>query len=618
MQGETFLTRFGSTHSLFRSDTMQSLRSTNKKDEARDADDVNSRPSGVGRLRAISRVTWGSVARGLRSLAKDQAAAGLKSEFQQKLRVNSDVVVAILELAIVLLSCVQLELSSRSPRWRENRMCERLHDCDDFHDEGSFMVVDAVRLGIAALAIVRLWVRIRFLRNQCLVQSKQYPVTRLCVLELLALVLFPYPRLEKILSREQADLMVLLSVIVGVRTICWRQILYLPYPIRQKEKVASFSGNLEFSYREFVFKKVVDDRPLRKIITTCAILLTLTTFLVRAIETINGTCTLHAATDAATGESHHHVACRSLSWSDAVWLVATSFVMIGFGDIILTSTASRLAMVASSCVMRCVVAMLTSVIIKTFNFSSMEARVHTFLFRMDLLDKKDLTAVLALQATFRWTKSYKRSLMWHQHTRSQLYYRPLSARLPNEVKKKLYIARFQTSLKDILKFNTDGDPLNSFTKHIEVITAALGRSLIETAHLKRVYHRQTRILEERKRLMLAHAQLQGPEAVVIMAANNSDANTGSPQRKAPQSPPGMPRGSIHSVNEPPSQLASPDSSFSSLRPAGPNQPSVPPQFGASLLQKTNLVLAQLLEIEHRAKSFRHVDRRSSFVKNIPT
>lgn len=58
-------------------------------------------------------------------------------------------------------------------------------------------------------------------------------------------------------------------------------------------------------------------------------------------------------------------------------------------------------------------------------------------------------------------------------------------RLPNEVKKKLNISRFQASLKDIMKYDTDGDPLNAFVKHIEVITAALGTTFVDITRLKK-------------------------------------------------------------------------------------------------------------------------------------
>lgn len=67
------------------------------------------------------------------------------------------------------------------------------------------------------------------------------------------------------------------------------------------------------------------------------------------------------------------------------------------------------------------------------------------------------------------------------------------------MKKKLYVSRFQASLKEIMKYNTDGDLLNAFTKHIEVITAALGVTFVEMTNLKKLYYRKNRILEDRRR-----------------------------------------------------------------------------------------------------------------------
>ncbi|KAG6976668.1 hypothetical protein JG688_00001129 [Phytophthora aleatoria] len=251
--------------------------------------------------------------------------------YQKRLVFNNDIKVATLEFAIMILSVAQLQWSYRSPYW-------------DY-----------------------------FLRYG---------------LELAYTAIFPYPGLETFLPALRGDTFVSLSISVFLRTISWGQWLYYPYPIRQKEKVASFSGNLD--------------------------------------------------------------------------------------------------------------AMFFSVVIKKFSFSTMESRVHAFLYRMELYKKKDVSAVMALQATFRYIKSYRHSLVWHQERGCTTFYRPLSDRLPNEVKKKLYASRFQTSLKQIMKYNMDGDPLNAFSKHVEVITAGLGATFADMLRLKKMYNRRARVLEQRK------------------------------------------------------------------------------------------------------------------------
>ncbi|KAG6963902.1 hypothetical protein JG687_00006278 [Phytophthora cactorum] len=251
--------------------------------------------------------------------------------YQKRLVFNNDIKVATLEFAIMIMSVAQLQWSYRSPYW-------------DY-----------------------------FLRYG---------------LELAYTAIFPYPGLETFLPALRGDTFVALSISVFLRTISWGQWLYYPYPIRQKEKVASFSGNLD--------------------------------------------------------------------------------------------------------------AMFFSVVIKKFSFSTMESRVHAFLYRMELYKKKDVSAVMALQATFRYIKSYRHSLVWHQERGCTTFYRPLSDRLPNEVKKKLYASRFQTSLKQIMKYNMDGDPLNAFSKHVEVITAGLGATFADMLRLKKMYNRRARVLEQRK------------------------------------------------------------------------------------------------------------------------
>lgn len=70
------------------------------------------------------------------------------------------------------------------------------------------------------------------------------------MLEFFSIFLFPFPGVESLVGRHGSDVFLLLTLSVGVRPIFWRQLTYLPYPIRQQEKVASFSGNLgEFTQR---------------------------------------------------------------------------------------------------------------------------------------------------------------------------------------------------------------------------------------------------------------------------------------------------------------------------------------------------------------------------------
>lgn len=60
------------------------------------------------------------------------------------------------------------------------------------------------------------------------------------MLEIMYTVVFPYPGLETFSS----VVLFMLSISVAFRTICWQHLLYFPYPIREKGKVTSFSGNL--------------------------------------------------------------------------------------------------------------------------------------------------------------------------------------------------------------------------------------------------------------------------------------------------------------------------------------------------------------------------------------
>ncbi|RLN21076.1 hypothetical protein BBJ28_00010561 [Nothophytophthora sp. Chile5] len=381
--------------------------------------------------------------------------------YQKRLSFNSDTKVAALEFAIMLLSLAQLHSSYRSPHWT---------------------------------------------------------LLRLYTVELLYTAIFPYPGLELFIPGDRGELSVLLSLSVLFRTISWGQWLYFPYPIRQKEKVASFTSNLahhlllvlvgcsEFSYHQFVVKKVLDEEPIKKIATFYLLLGTISSYLLHVLETIKGECSwkLDSNSSSAYVRSEDAI-CDELLLSDAFWTIYTTY-----GDTGTKTTRGRALVATTACLAVCLLAMFFSIINKKFGFSGMEARVHAFLYRMELHNRKDLSAVMAVQASFRFNKSYKHSLIWHQQRGSSVFYRPLSARLPNEVKKKLYVSRFQASLKKIMKHNTDGDPLNAFSKHVEVITAALGATFIDMTRLKKVYFRQTRVLEARKQQALHRAGFRIP------------------------------------------------------------------------------------------------------------
>ncbi|OWZ24547.1 Voltage-gated Ion Channel [Phytophthora megakarya] len=401
----------------------------------------------------------------------------------------------------MILSIVQLHCSYFSPHWREKRACEYRPGCVDTLPDTSFIVADVVRASIAILALLRLIIRFSQLWKT---KSYKNPTIRSklsCVLqyglELVLTAIFPYPGFETFFPRDRGDTFVLLSISSIFRSTSWSQWVYYPYPIRQKEKVASFSGNLEeFSYRQFVIKKVLDDNPINKLVGFYTLLGVTVAYLLHVMETINGQCSWEDGnTESVRSED---AICYELYISDAVWMVFMTFLSIGYGDVSPKTGRGRIIISLTAFIAVLLDSIFFSVIIKKLSLSTMEARVHAFLYRMKLYNKKDISGVLAVQATFRYNRSYKQSLEWHHQRGSTMLHRPLSERLPKEVKKKLYVSRFQQSLKQIMKYNTDGDPLNAFSKHVEVITAALGSTFADMTRLKKMYYQQIHAIEQRR------------------------------------------------------------------------------------------------------------------------
>ncbi|KAG7393765.1 potassium intermediate small conductance calcium-activated channel, sub N, member [Phytophthora pseudosyringae] len=465
--------------------------------------------------------------------------------YQKRLVFNNDLKVAALEFAIMLLSIAQLQWSYRSPYWREKRECAQRPGCIDTLPDSTFAAANAIRVIMAVLGLVRLFIRCsQLFKTKChkrpTIRSKlecslQYG------LELAYTAILPYPFLETFFPAVRGDTFVVLSISVFLRTTSWVQWLYYPYPIQQKEKVASFSGNLEFSYRQFVIKKVLDDTPLIKLITFYVMLGVTVAYLLHVMETIKGHCSWeHVEVEVVRSED---AICYELYISDSLWMIFMTFLSIGYGDVSPKTGRGRAIISITACMAVMLDAMFFSIFIKKFSFSTMEARVHAFLYRMELCNKKDISAVLAVQATFRYNKSYKHSLIWHQERGTNIFYRPLSDRLPNEVKTKLYSSRFKKCLKQIIKYNTDGDPLNAFSKHVEVITAALGATFVDMMRLKKMYYRRIRVFEQRRqhanRRVSSFGMTSSGRSTVV-ALSGAGKHSPFPRAQSTSDPPSVP------------------------------------------------------------------------------
>ncbi|KAF4035164.1 Ion channel [Phytophthora infestans] len=420
--------------------------------------------------------------------------------YQKRLVFNNDLRVATLEFAIMFLSMAQLQWSYKSSHWREKRACLSRPNCFDTLPDSNFAAINVIRVIIAILGLVRLFIRCSQLwKKKHLKESPIYKKVDYILrfgLELTYTAIFPYPGLETFFPRLPGGTLVILSASSFLRTVSWGQWLYYPYPIRQKEKVASFSGNLEFSYRQFVIKKVLDDSPISKLVTFYTLLGAIVAYLLHATETITGQCSWRQ--DAGETVKSEDAICNELYISDSFWMIFMTFLSIGYGDVSPQSGRVRAIIAITACIAVMLDAMFFSIIMRKFSFSSMESRVHAFLYRRELSKKREISAVMAVQATFRFCKSYRHSLVWHQQKLCNTFYRPLSDRLPNEVKKKLYACRFQNSIKQIMKYNMDGDPLSTFSKHVEVITAGLGATFGDIIRMKKMYYRRARVLGQRR------------------------------------------------------------------------------------------------------------------------
>lgn len=92
-----------------------------------------------------------------------------------------------------------------------------------------------------------------------------------------------------------------------------------------------FCTNAEFTYHEFVLKKVFDDDPLTKILMIYTIVLMLMSFLVHVVESVHGACYWKPGVFVGTdGVGAQNLGCSSLAVHDAYWFTVTTFLSIGY------------------------------------------------------------------------------------------------------------------------------------------------------------------------------------------------------------------------------------------------------------------------------------------------
>lgn len=96
--------------------------------------------------------------------------------------------------------------------------------------------------------------------------------------------------------------------------------------------VSSFTQCAEFSYRQFVIKKVLDDTPLSKLSICYTVLGAAVAYLLHVMETIKGECSWEQ--DAADIVRSEDAVCYELYISDSLWIVFMTFLSIGYKSLI--------------------------------------------------------------------------------------------------------------------------------------------------------------------------------------------------------------------------------------------------------------------------------------------
>lgn len=88
----------------------------------------------------------------------------------------------------------------------------------------------------------------------------------------------------------------------------------------------------EFTYHEFVLKKVFDDDPLKKILMIYTILLAMVAYLLHVVESVHGACYWKSGLGVVGIDSDgaEDLVCSTLAIQDAFWLTVTTFLGTGY------------------------------------------------------------------------------------------------------------------------------------------------------------------------------------------------------------------------------------------------------------------------------------------------
>lgn len=177
-----------------------------------------------------------------------------------------------------------------------------------------------------------------------------------------------------------------------------------------------------------------------------------------------------------------------------------------------------------------------------------------------------------------------------------------------------------------MKYDTDGDPLNAFVKHIEVITAALGTTFRDITRLKKISNPHSNTLEGRRPKQLLRPTFMA--AAALNAAHESSTSASHSDQSSVMSTPVLRNSGVGTalaspsedlqqamllpsqVEEPqlapekssPARSAKPSTLSTDFRNGGGNTGGVPAAWGEEMLRKCEETLATLRRIEQDTRA----------------
>jgi len=246
---------------------------------------------------------------------------------------------------------------------------------------------------LALLALLRLYsAMLAFDQSRGLVPQRTTlpasPLRGALLLEALLLLLHVFPGCTSSVFGSGPDLYIALCAAMFARL--WLALRVIRYHSRLNSSDGRFIGsltNVEFD-TPFILKTVLKDAPLPFLTVSLALLLMVTAYALRLIETL--TCAHYTA-----------LQCEPLTLLDALWLLVVTVLTVGYGDVVPSTVGGRAVAIVGGLTGTLITAVTIALTTEYLQMTRSESKVVAFLGKHSMRQRLRTGAARVIQHAFR-------------------------------------------------------------------------------------------------------------------------------------------------------------------------------------------------------------------------